>query len=141
MKHNINLDTEKLKNQKQLNVQEQIAVKKERIIAEATYWRTNEIPSPLWSIFESKGIDVEKSIFLEYEQDFPGLSTDEGIILTPDGEFYQFEADLNSERTKLIELYLFQDVSERFEISEHKKGIGKTYGFLAMEVLKELNNE
>ena len=78
---------------------------------------------------------------LEYEQDFPGTSTDEGLILTGEGKFYEFDADLNNDKAELIELYSIVDVSGRFEIEEHKKGIGKTYGFLAMEVLNELNKE
>ena len=91
--------------------------------------------------FKDKGIEIEKCIILDYEQDFPGISTDEGIVLTPEGIFYEFDVDLNAGRTGLIELYSLVDVSDRFEISEHKKGIGKTYGFLAMEVLKALNKE
>jgi hypothetical protein len=141
MKNKKEVDIDSLKNQRQLNVQEQFAIKKERILSEAMYWRTNGIPSPLQSIFKEKGIDMEKSIFLEYEQDFPGLSTDEGIIVTPDGNFFEFEADLNEERTKLLELYSFKNVSERFEINGHKKGIGKTFGFLAIEVLNEINKK
>ena len=141
MKKRIETNIEKLKNQRRLNVKEQIAVKKDSILKEAKYWRENGVPKPLIKVFNENGIEIEESIILEYQQDFPGISTDEGIILTEKGKFYEFDADLNDDRTKLIALYSFVDVSDRFEIEEHKKGIGKTYGFIAMEVLKELNKK
>ena len=141
MKKRTETNIDNLKNQRRLNVQEQILVKKYKIYSEAKYWRIHGIPKPLEQVLREKGINIDKSIILNYEQDFLGISTDEGIVLTTDGIFYEFDADLNTDRTKLIELYSFTDVSEKFEIDEHKKGIGKTYGFLAIEVLKELNSE
>ncbi|WP_196889836.1 hypothetical protein [Aureivirga sp. CE67] len=130
-----------MKNKRRLNVQQQIELKKDSILKEAKYWRENRIPKPLEKIFSEKGIEIDQSILLNYEQDFPGICTDEGLILTSEKVFYKFEADLNSEKTELIELYLFIDISDQFEINEHKKGIGKTYGFLAIEILNELNRK
>lgn len=141
MKKRTESNIDKLKNQRRLNVQEQIALKKDLILNESKYWRENGIPKPLENICKEKGIEIDRSIIFEYEQDYPGISTDQGIILTPEGAFYEFDADLNDNRTELIELYSFVDVSDRFEIAEHKKGIGKTFGFLAMEVLTELNKK
>jgi len=141
MKKRTETNIEKLKNQRRLNVQEQGAVKKDSILKEAKYWRDNGVPEPLNKVFTANGIEIEKSIILEYEQDYPGISTDEGLILTEEGKFYEFDADLNKDRTELIELFSFVDVSDKFEIKEHKKGIGKTYGFVAMEVLNELNKK
>ena len=135
------MNVEKLKNQRRLNVQEQNLVKKDSILKEAKYWRNNGVPEPLKKVFKENKIELDESIILEYEQNFPGLSTDEGIVLTPKGKFYEFDADLNNDRTELIELYSFTDISNRFEIDEYKKGIGKTYGFLALEVLNELNEK
>ncbi|WP_160128641.1 hypothetical protein [Kordia antarctica] len=141
MKKRTETNIDKLKNQRRLNVEEQIAVKKNQIFSEAKYWRINGIPQPLRQIFLEKGVDIDKSIIIEYEQNFHGISTDEGIILTPHAEFFKFDVDLNSDKTELIELYSLTNISVKFEINEHKKGIGKTYGFLAMKVLRELNNE
>jgi len=141
MKKRTESNIENLKNQRRLNVQEQIALRKDSILKEAKYWRDNGVPEPLKRVFAENGIEIEKSIILEYEQDFPGISTDEGMILTEEGKFYEFDADLNNDRTELIELYSFVDVSDRIEIEDHKKGIGKSYGFIAMEVLNELNKK
>ena len=141
MKKGIETNIDKLKTQRRLNVQEQIAIRRDQIHSEANYWRTHGIPNPLKLVFMEKGIDIDKSIMLDYEQDFPGISTDVGMVLTLDGNLYEFDADLNPNRTELIELYSFTQISERFEINENKKGIGKTYGYLAIEVLKELNKD
>lgn len=130
---------DKLLNQRRLNVQEQISVNKHKIYITAKHWRTVGLPEPLRQSLENEGIDVNKSIIIEYEQDFTGASTDEGIILTPDGRFFEFDIDLNTNRTEVIQIYSIVNISDRFEINEHKKGIGQTHGFLAMEVLKELN--
>ena len=141
MKKKIETDIEKLKKQRRLNVQEQIILTRDRILTEANYWRQNGVPAPLLDVFKKYEIDFERSIILDYEQDFPDIITDEGIVLTPHGIFYEFIADLNSDRTELIELYSIKDVSDRFEVEANKRGIGMTYGFLALEVLKELNKD
>ena len=133
------MDIEKLKKKRQLNVQEQNALDKHRIYQEASNWRNNGIPKGLKSALEEKGIDTDKSIFLHYEQDFPGVSTDEGTVLTPEGRFYEFEMDLNAKRTEVVELYLLEDITSKVEINKHKLGSGSTWGFLALEVISELN--
>ena len=133
------MNIEKLKKKRQLNVQEQNALEKHQIYLEAVYWRTNGVPLIVKNLLESKGIDTQKSIFLNYQQDFPGISTDEGIVVTPEGKFYEFEMDLNKDRTKLIEFYLWGEISPKVEINEHKAGTGATSGFLALNVLNELN--
>ena len=133
------MDIEKLKNKRQLNVQEQNALDKYRIYREASYWRKSGIPFGLKSALEEKGIDTNKSIYLQYEQDFPGVSTDEGTVLTPEGRFYEFEMDLNAKRTEVVEFYLWEEITSKVEINEHKPGTGSTWGFLALEVISELN--
>jgi len=141
MKKRTQTNIDKLKNQRRLNVQEQNILIKDGILKSAKYWRVKGIPKPLRQVFEKKGIDFSSLIILDYEKDVFGGSTDEGIFLTVDKVFYEFDADLNADETELIELYVLRDVSHRYEINEHQKGIGKTYGFMALEVLNELNEE
>lgn len=133
------MDIERLKKKRQLNVQGQNALLKDKLLNEALYWRKNEIPIGLESILESKGIDSRTSIFLEYEQTIPGCSTDEGIVLTVDNHFFEFDIDLSSDRESLVEVYRFEDITEDYEISEHQPGTGATWGFLAIQVLSDLN--
>lgn len=135
----INMDIEKLVNKRQLNVQEQNALDKHRIYQEASFWRSSGTPVGLNSALEEKGIDTSNSIYLQYQQDFPGVSTDEGIVLTPEGRFYEFEMDLNAKRTEVVEFFHWEDITSRVEVNEHKPGTGSTWGFLALEVISELN--
>ena len=133
------MDIEKLKSKRQLNVQEQNALDKHKIISEALYWRKHGIPIGLKNALESKGVNTEKSVYLNYEQDFPGVSTDEGIVLTPEGRFFEFEMDLTRDRSRLLEFCLWEEKTQTIEISGRKPGSGATWGFLALEVLSELN--
>ena len=133
------MDLNKLRAQRRLNVQEQLVLKKHNILLEAKYWRENGISEGLKSIFTVHQIDFETSILLEYSQDYPGISTDVGIILTAQKRFFEFDADLSPDRKTVIQLYSWKDVSDNFETENNKKGSGKTYGLLAIEVLNELN--
>jgi len=128
-----------LKNKHQLNVQEQNALLKHSILTEALYWRTNGIPSGLRSALESKGVDTEKSIYFQYDQDLLGVNSDQGTLLTPACEFYKFEMDLNEDRSELVEFYRWENITPSVEIKEHKAGTGATWGFLALQVLAGLN--
>ena len=47
--------------------------------------------------------------------------------------------DLSKDRENLIELYIWKDITQEIEVNEHKPGIGKTWGYLAIDVLKEVN--
>lgn len=134
------MDIYKLKKKRQKNVQEQNTIRKHSIYKEAIYWKTNIVPTVLINLLIEKGINTDLCIFLDYEQDFPGISTDEGIVLTVDGKFFKFEMDLNSDRTKLVEFYLWKDITADTEIIKSKKGTGATWGWLALEVLNEINS-
>ena len=133
------MNIDKLLSKRQHNVQEQNEILKNKIASEAIYWRQNGIPAPLENAFKSYQVDMSSSIVLDYEQDFPGICTDEGILLTSTGEFFKFEADLTPDRTKLIELYEFEDITNEFKITAHSKGTGATWGYLAIEALNEIN--
>ena len=93
MKKKSETDINKLLTQRRLNVQEQLIIKKENIKSEAVKWRMNGIPGTVKKVLESKGIDISTSIFLQYQQEVPGGSTDEGLVLTSTGEFYEFDID------------------------------------------------
>ena len=132
------MNIDKLKKKRQLNVQEQNALTKHSILSEALHWQKNGLPQPLKAELELRGINSESSIFLKYEQNYPGLCTDEGIVLTESKEFFEFEADLDFSRENIIEFYSLNNITSKIEVSSHKAGIGATWGYLAIEVLAEL---
>ena len=133
------MDIEGLKKKRQLNVQEQNALKEHGILYEAKYWRTKGLPDALKLFLESKGINTSRCIVLDYNQDFPGCSTDFGKILTEDSRFYRFDMDMTPNRMEIIELYEWQDITALTDISKSKPGTGATWGYLALKTLKELN--
>ena len=134
------MDIEKIKNKRQLNVQEQNALVKNTIYSEASYWRKNGLPKALKHALEEKGISIETSIILEYEQNFPGCSTDYGIVLTRNGDFYRFEMDLSNDRSELLDFYAWENINSEIEVNKNLKGTGASWGYLANEVLNELND-
>lgn len=131
---------EELKLKRQLNVNEQILLKKHYIQEKAKFWREKELPEPIKSLLEEYSINSDTCIVLQYDQDLIWGSTDEGLLLTEEGRFYEFDADLTKDKSKLIELYSFIEVTAQYSIKDKVKGCGKTEGFIAMEVLKELNS-
>lgn len=135
------MDISKLQNKRQLNVQEQNAVLKNSILCEAYYWRKNEIPEGLCKSMAERGIDSKKCLLLDYEQDYPGCSTDFGKVVAEDGRFYEFDIDMSTDRKKVIELYEWKEITNSIEINAHKPGTGATWGYLALEVLSELNKK
>lgn len=134
------MNVEKLAFKRQLNVQEQNALEKHKLKSVASYWRQHDLASPLRRALEEKGIDLERSIIIEYAQDEPGGFTDEGIVLTPSGEFFEFDVDLSADRRMLVTFHTWKDISAQFEINEHRPGTGASRGFLALQVMSELNN-
>jgi hypothetical protein len=130
---------EQLKKRRQLNVQEQNVLLKHSIAQEARYWRSQNIPAALTTFLQSKNIEIESSIFMDYDRHALGCSTDEGCILTKDGTFFKFDIDLSDDDTEIICINTWENITESIELSAHKKGTGATRGFLALEVLHELN--
>ena len=130
--------TEKLKRKRALNVQEQNALCRYRIMQEAMYWRECGVPAPIQSIFADLGLLTQHGIFLNYTQNEWICSTDEGYFMAHNGRIYAFDADLNAEKTILQTLYACTDVTEQFEVNARKPGSGATWAYLALQVLHEL---
>jgi hypothetical protein len=47
--------------------------------------------------------------------------------------------DLSDNRESLVELYLWNEITP--EINKSKRGTGATWGYLALKVLRDLNEE
>jgi len=142
---------ERLQRRRQLNVSEQVMLRKYEIYTSAEYYKLNGIPSWALEILTQKQINTDKIIIYENREDHPyyaeGCNETEGCfydsitIVTEDKSFFTFEAELNKSRSIIVDFIYWKDTTSEFEISSHKKGIGKTDGFLALEVLEELNEK
>ena len=134
------IDVDRLKTFKSHDVQEQIALKKYNLFKGANYYRSNGVPEILDRFLQEKGINITKGLVYDLDENYPGCSDLVGTILTEDGRFYEFDIDLNYDKTKVAEVYVWEDVTDQYEICGNKKGIGQTDGYIALEVLKKLND-
>ena len=55
----------------QLNVQEQIALKKQSIKRIAQYWRQNDLPVPIIQLLKTDSINLDNFIILWYKKNIP----------------------------------------------------------------------
>lgn len=124
---------------KQKNVQEQIQEIKNNIKLEAEFWRNNDLPEYVNEIFKQKNIDTKSSIIIDYDRFYPGMSSDFGILLTENNEFFRFEIDKNRDNVELIN---WENLTkeDKFIKENGIKGIGKSFGAIAIEVLNEVNS-
>ncbi len=85
-------------------------------------------------------INLDTSLIMDLELQFPGCSDAEGVAVTEDGQFFSFEVDLSADKKELKEEYEWIEVTADYEVCDTKRGIGHTDGYIALTVLKELND-
>lgn len=132
------LDINRLLKKRQLNVQEQNAVTAYKIAQTASAWRNRSIPACLAEYAESQGVAWSETIVLKLEIDFPGMPRLFGLLLTQTEHFIAFEIDTDITHRELQSVDRWEDVSAQQDYSVSKKGIGKGYGAIALEVRRQL---
>lgn len=136
-------EIEVLKKKRQKNVQEQNAMDKHQIMECARDFRNNKcLPNALIDYFEEQGVDTNLSVLLWHDRMPCGGMTVpyRGEWLTPDFKFYSYEIFLDKSDSFVSDVDEWKDITEQVEINEHKPGTGKTYGFMCIEVLNEINS-
>lgn len=131
------MDIEKLKRKRVKSVQDQNAITKASITSLANWWKSgNKLPDPIEKLAEQSGINRSTAILVD-ESSGPICCeySYTGCFLTNDGDFWSYEVDLNDKETEIdhIEEWGIIDV----EVNPHKKGTGKSWGYLCTEVLEE----
>lgn len=81
----------------------------------------------------NRGVLVRMASALEQEADSYGF-----IWLTSSGQFWEIEAMVSRESGELIEIKSLRDVTAEVVVSSRVPGTGKSFGFLAMQVLNEV---
>ncbi len=61
-----------------------------------------------------------------------------GLVVTGDGALFEYEVTLTDDGARVEESECHR-VDEKYAVAEHLPGKGKSYGWLCMEVLQELN--
>lgn len=61
-----------------------------------------------------------------------------GIWLTHQKKFWEFEVTASRSTRELLCLERFEDITAKTEVNAHLPGIGKSFGYLALQVQHEL---
>lgn len=123
---------------RQLNVQQQNALVKEEILdAARTY--ISKSPYTRWvsEVLLRSGLHPAQGILVrlgaELEQ---GGEWAYATWLTSDGRFYNIEAMIEYGTHHLLYVEKIEDASSEIVVSEHQRGTGRSFGAIALEVLK-----
>lgn len=136
-------DIEFLKKKRQVNVQEQNSLTKHTIMQFAVDFRkSRNLPEALIKFFEENGIDTNLSILTWHDTMSFGGSTEayRGEWLTQDKQFYSYEITLDPNDEFIDDVLQWENITDEVDLNQHSKGIGKTSGWLCIEVLNELNS-
>jgi hypothetical protein len=137
------LDIDELRHKRQLNVAEQNALTRRRLLEAAMWFRANidKVPAPVLSFLSSQRVDLSEAIDVDFEDmSVLGLSgLYRGLLITPSGSFWRREVELNDARSELASVEEWRDVTSEHPISEHLPDVGKSFGFLCLDVLREIN--
>jgi len=122
------------------NVQQQNEVSRARISATARSFRADLLSHP-WLLVElqERQLDPTTGILAELnsvpEQNGEFIS---GVWVTPNRQFFRFEAVLSHHPVVSSSVEVWEDATATTEVNEHQRGTGKSFGWLAIEVLDEL---
>ncbi len=128
------MDVERLLKKRQLNVQEQNALVAHRLRQIAKHWQEKSIPAALTRCGAHHGIDWTGTVILKLEIDFPGMPNLFGMLLTPAEQFITFEIETDDTHEHVVSLEKWKDVTAELDHSCHKRGTGKGFATLALEV-------
>lgn len=132
------MDIDRLLKKRQLNVQEQNALVAHRLMVTAKAWLARGIPLALKKYGESEGIRWSEAIVLDLEVDFPGMPSLYGLLLTHAERFIAFEIDTDDTHRYVKSVSQWEDVSANQDYAPHKRGTGKGFAAIALQVRREL---
>lgn len=123
----------------QLNVQQQNGIAKAEIIhASESFRQGAKHIAWLGNYLQSQGIDPSNGVLtrLTTTPDQAGELV-RGVWLTAKQDFWEFDALMDRNSWQLIEVERFENVTDSITIDSNLKGVGKSFGCLALEVLHE----
>lgn len=132
------MDIDRLLKKRQLNVQEQNALVAHRLMVTAKAWLAKGVPLALKNYGESKGIRWSETVVLDLEVDFPGMPRLYGLLLTHAEQFIAFEIDTDSSHKYLESVSQWEDVSAHQDYAPRKRGTGKGFAAIALQMRREL---
>lgn len=112
------------------------------VLETARYWREKGLPVPLQRLLRDYEINPDRLVVLAHT---PGhlLGHEflmEFLILTETADFLEIRIELSDDGKSIMEVEKFEDVTADQNLSEHNREAGKGDGYLALQVLAELNS-
>ncbi|WP_202371314.1 hypothetical protein [Pseudomonas sp. MWU318] len=132
------MDIDCLLKKRQLNVQEQNALVAHTLMVTAKAWLARGVPLALKNYGESKGVRWSETVVLDLEVDFPGMPRLYGLLLTHAERFIEFEIDTDSTHRYVESVSQWEDVSANQDYASRKRGTGKGFAAIALQVRREL---
>jgi hypothetical protein len=123
----------------QRNVEKQNDVMKAQILRAADrFRREDKYTAWLVGYLLSKGIDPKCGLLVSLTS-IPDQAGDliKGIWVTSSREFWEVEGVVERDSGEIIEVERFENITSLVAIDGHLKGAGKSFGYLAIEVLNE----
>jgi hypothetical protein len=112
------------------------------VLETARYWQEKGLPAPLQRLLRDYEIKPDRLVVIGHT---PGQMLGheflmEFLILTETGDFLEIRVELSEDGASIMEVEKFEDVTADQNLSEHNREAGKGDGFLALQVLAELNS-
>ncbi|MES3004424.1 MAG: hypothetical protein V4787_27280 [Pseudomonadota bacterium] len=123
---------------KQLSVQGQNDRTRARI-AQLAAWFAQPRRPVAWlpELLENRGLSSSEGILVEFSE-IPEQNGSfcKGIWLSDSRRFWHFEIVVPRGGPSAVSVEVFRDVTSEISVDAHIPGIGKSFGFLAIEVLE-----
>ena len=134
------MDIETLKRKRKKSVQDQNAISKHQILTAVQWWANgNKLPKLIESMAEKEGISRRSAILVEATSGPVCCEHSySGCFLSNNREFWSYNLDLNADETEIEHLKHWGKVD--IEVNQYQKGTGKSFGFLCIEILNEIEN-
>ncbi|WP_144392103.1 hypothetical protein [Pleionea sediminis] len=135
------MDIEKLKRKRQKNVQEQNALKKHYMRELAIDFR--ESPEEyIWlrNVLTQNSLDVNQGILISLSGCLEQGPVEEcsAVWISSDSRFYELIVILKYGTQEIDEIESVTEITDSIEINAHQRGTGKSFGQLAIELIREL---
>jgi hypothetical protein len=121
------------------NVQQQNAVAREEIMRHAMAFRDPLAYPWLRAELQNRGLDPSAGVLADLkstpEQNGEFVA---GTWLASGPRFFRFTALISAHPTVSIEIETWEDITDAREIDAHCPGTGKSFGWLAVEVFREI---
>lgn len=120
------------------NVQAQVASRK-RIVAETALKHLRAPVRGISQLLEARNMAFPNGVLVSLTA-YPACCEHKytGIVVSRSDQFFQFVVELSKDEGEVLNLEEWIDITNETEISNHKRGIGQTFGALALEVRNEI---